>query len=205
MFLEKRDDFLPDAIAQRNQTPVGRVLPKLQVMRLHVFVDLLAPDGKERAHHLQVELADAMNRDLTHGSKTGRASAAEQIDQECLGQIVSMMAEENGAAPPATSHLGEESIARIPRRCFNRDFFLCGESRHIGYAHLGLEIVFSSELLNETRVRAALSGAQFVVEVTDNKFAIAQFHEVMKQGDRIAAAGDTHEVGRRGRKLPEKG
>jgi len=146
-----------------------------------------------------------MSGDLAHAGETCRASAAEQIDQECLGQIVGVMAKENGAAAPATSHFGEESITRIPGGSLNRDFFFPGESTHIGYAHLDLKIVLLGELLDETGVGLAFLAAQSVIEMADDKFPVAQFGEVMEQRDRIAATRDTHEVGSVEWKLPENG
>ena len=131
------------------------------------------------------------------------ARSAEQVDQERFDNIVSMVAEEDRAAAPATRHLREKRVARRACRCFDRLFRLSRELADIGSAEVKFDRMTTGEPLDEPRVTSGAAPAQPVVEVADDKLAVAESDEPVQEGDRIAPSRYTDEITLRGRKLAQ--
>ena len=100
-------------------------------MCAHVLVYLLAPDTEERADNLEFDSANVTSHDFAHADQISGAGSAKQIDQECLDQIIRVMAEKNCPATPVARDIGEEAIARLAARGLDRHFRLGGESANI--------------------------------------------------------------------------
>src|ERR1700693_6064328 len=103
---------MTNAIAQRCKSFVGSIFVKCQAMFTNIFVDLIPPNSKERAHDCKIDVVNTPDRNLADRAETCSASAAKKIDQESFDQIVGVMRHENRAAAPTFCHFRKKFVTR---------------------------------------------------------------------------------------------
>src|SRR5262245_46113419 len=122
---------MPDAVSQRGEIFVCRILTKFQLVCPDVIVDFFAPKAKERPDDRQLDVVDPPRRNFAHCGKTCVAGATEQIDQKSLNQIVSVMRNEDGFAVSASCGFSKESVARLTCRSFDRYLLFLRERANV--------------------------------------------------------------------------
>jgi hypothetical protein len=145
-----------------------------------------------------------VRRDLAHAAKSCRPSAAKQIHEERLDQIIGMMRQKNHAATAATRDPGKKFVARGAPGCLDGLPGSRCHRAHIFAADLASEFVLAREPANKSRVQSTRSAAQFVIEMANDQFAIPEGQEPMKQHHGIATAGNANQVTGGNRKSREE-
>ena len=112
---------MADAVAEKVEPGVARVLAELEAFGLDVGVDLLAPDRVERAEELERAIVDD---DLRGGFGQGEVAAAtEQVEEDGLDAVVGVVAEDELAAAVLATESLEKQVAGVAGGGLEREFF----------------------------------------------------------------------------------
>ena len=133
------------------------------------------------------------------------------------------MGQKNGVTFSSFRDLGEERIARLARRGFDRHLLFRSERAHGRSARLKIDAPIScracaplarprirpalrlpcnfsaiafGEISNESCIGVARSAAQVMIQMADDQVSVTQIDQLIEQRDRIASTGNPDEITR---------
>ena len=149
-------------------------------------VDFRSADFKKRTEESELTDFLASRHSLDAGG------AAEQVEEDCFGLVVSVVGEEDFGDSGVARAFIEEAVTSFAGSCFEGEFFFGSESRNVGL--LG-EKRRANEVTEKGFISIGFLSTQTVVEVAKDEALKAVAGEPVVKSDRITASGDSHEIG----------
>lgn len=202
-FSKDGQDIVPEAVARVVAGGVGFVLAEGEAVTTGVGGEFGAGEGKEGAG--EGEVAAFERRAGARAGQAARTTAAGEVEEDGLGDIAGVVAEENDGRPVLAGRAGEERPAEVAGGFLEGLFFpRCDGARVAASGNEG-QAEPVGEVADEFRIRIGRRAPESVVEVGDDQAAEPGAVEEVEQGDGVEPAGDGDEGGRSGVEVAHRG
>jgi hypothetical protein len=163
---------------------IGGVLAKWDVALCHKRCDFSSGEPKHRANDFE----SMRMRQRFHATEARSSGSAEKIEKAGLDLIVCMVGQKNALAAMGLRAGAEKRIAQVSRGCLDGEFLPGGVRSNVSLSKIERIVEFSCGGRNERRIGVRRCATKAVVQVADDKLAVAQRVQAKQECGGIASA-----------------